>query len=85
MYAMPASTARQEFAQVIAAAQRAPVTIRRQKRDVAVVMSPDEYQRLVHLNVAEFQRFCDQVGGKAKKLGMTGDVLDGLLRGDERP
>jgi len=83
MLAMTASTARQGFAQVIAAAQRAPVKIQRQRRDVAVIISPDEYQRLVHLNVAEFQRFCDQVGRQAQDAGMTEDLLEALLHRDD--
>lgn len=79
MRAITASEARQEFAEVIEAARREPIVIRRQKRDVAVVMSVDEYERLVHLNVAEFQRFCDQVGAEAQGAGMTEEVLQGLL------
>ena len=58
---------------------REPVIIQRQKRDVVVVMSVDEYERLVHLNVAEFQRFSDRVGAKAQEAGMTEDVLRELL------
>ena len=60
MRTITASEARQEFADVIEAARREPVIIQRQKRDVVVVMSVDEYERSVHLNVAEFQRFSDR-------------------------
>ena len=45
-------------------------------------MSADEYQRLVHLNVSEFQRFCDQIGEGAKAAGMNEQVLQELLRDD---
>ena len=79
MRSVTASEARQGLAEIIEAVRREPVVIQRQKRDVAVVMSMDEYERLVHLNVAEFQRFCDQVGAKAKDAGMTAKVLQGLL------
>ncbi|MFA7670370.1 MAG: type II toxin-antitoxin system Phd/YefM family antitoxin [Burkholderiaceae bacterium] len=79
MRTVTASEARQGLAEVIEAARREPVIIQRQKRDVAVVMSMDEYARLVHLNVAEFQRFADRVGAKAKKAGMTEGVLQDLL------
>jgi prevent-host-death family protein len=78
-----ASEARQSLAEVLEASRREPVVIQRQKRDVAVVMSMDEYERLVHLNVAEFQRFSDRVGGKAKDAGMTEDVLQRLLSGED--
>ncbi|WCE03587.1 type II toxin-antitoxin system Phd/YefM family antitoxin [Pseudoxanthomonas sp. JBR18] len=79
MRTVTASEARQGWAEVIEAARREPVVIQRQKRDVAVVMSMDEYERLVHLNVAEFQRFSDRVGANAREAGMTEDMLQDLL------
>ncbi|MCZ2174132.1 MAG: type II toxin-antitoxin system Phd/YefM family antitoxin [Burkholderiales bacterium] len=81
MRTISASEAKQGLAGVIEAAAREPVVIQRQKRDVAVVLSPQEYGRLVRLNVAEFQRFCDMVGAKAK-AGMTEAKLDQLLADD---
>jgi PHD/YefM family antitoxin component YafN of YafNO toxin-antitoxin module len=39
-----------------------PVDIRRQKRAVVVILSPQEYERLTALNVDESQRFCDPIG-----------------------
>lgn len=83
MRTVTASEARQGFAEIIESARREPVVIQRQKRDVVVLMSMDEYQRLVHLNVAEFQRFSDRVGARAKDAGMTEDVLQGLLNGED--
>lgn len=79
MRSISASQARQGFAALIDTVRDEPVFIQRQKRDVAVLMSVEEYQRLVQLNVAEFQRFCDQVGHSAEAAGMTQDVLDELL------
>jgi len=79
MLSVTASEAKQGLAGVIEAAKREPVVIQRQKRDVAVVMSMEEYQRLAHLNVAEFQRFCDQVGATAQKEGLTEEKLTELL------
>ncbi|WP_321897223.1 type II toxin-antitoxin system Phd/YefM family antitoxin [Burkholderia cepacia] len=79
MRTMTASEARQGFAEIIESVRREPVVIQRQKRDVAVVMSMDEYERLANLNVAEFQRFSDRVGAKAKEAGMTEEVLQELL------
>ena len=65
MRTVTVTEARQGLAEIIEAARREPVLIQRQKRDVAVVISVEEYERLIHLNVAEFQRFCDNVGAKA--------------------
>lgn len=67
------------MAAVIEAAAREPVVIQRQKRDVAVVLSVQEYERLVRLNVAEFQRFCDQIGAKAQADVLDEVTLAGLL------
>lgn len=83
MRSVTASEARQGLAEIIEAARREPIVIQRQKRDVAVVMSMDEYERLVNLNVAEFQRFCDRVGTKAEEAGMTEEVLEGLLSSED--
>lgn len=82
MRTVTASEAKQGLAGVIEAAAREPVVIRRQKRDVAVVMSMQEYERLVRLNVAEFQRFCDAVGAAARKAGLTDAKLAELLADD---
>jgi prevent-host-death family protein len=82
MRTVTASEAKQGLAAVIEAASREPVMIQRQKRDVAVVLSPREYERLVRLNVAEFQRFCDQVGASAERAGMTEAKLAELLSDD---
>ena len=83
MRTVTSSEARQGLAELIEAARREPVVIQRQKRDVAVVMSMDEYERLVHLNVAEFQRFSVRVASKAANQGMSEAVLRDLLSGDE--
>ncbi len=82
MRTVSATEAKQGLASVIEAAAREPVVIRRQKRDVAVVLSMQEYERLVRLNVAEFQRFCDRVGASAKQAGMSETKLDELLADD---
>lgn len=74
-----ASEAKQGLAAVIDAAAREPVIISRQKRNVAVVMSMQEYQRLSSLNVAEFQRFCNTVGASAQAAGLTEAKLSELL------
>jgi prevent-host-death family protein len=82
MRTVTASEAKQRLASVIEAAAREPIVIERQKRAVAVVLSMQEYERLVRLNVAEFQRFCDQVGASAKDAGMNEAKLAELLADD---
>ena len=82
MRTVTASEAKQGLASVIEAAAREPIVIERQKRAVAVVLSMQEYERLVRLNVAEFQRFCDQIGASAKDAGMNEAKLAELLADD---
>ena len=48
-------------------------------RDAAVLISPREYDRLRGLNVAEFMDFCDRIGARAKKKGLTSAKLSRLL------
>lgn len=74
-----ATDAKQRLAALLDAAQREPVVIRRQKRDVAVLLSPHEYDRLRALNVEEFQQFCDRVANRASARGLTERRLAGLL------
>jgi prevent-host-death family protein len=70
-----ATEAKQRLAALLDAAQREPVMIRRQNRDVAVLLSPQEYDRLRALNTDEFQRFCDRIGERAAARGMTEEKL----------
>ncbi len=77
-----ATEAKQRLAALLDAAQREPVMIRRQKRDVAVILSPQEYDRLRALNVEEFERFCDRVGQQAAARGLSEDKLGAILGDD---
>ena len=76
-----ASEAKQRFAAVIDTVQREPVTVRRQNREVAVLLSPTDYKRLTSANVEEFRRFCDRVSRTAKARGMSEETLAQLLDG----
>lgn len=78
-----ATDAKQGLAALLDAAQREPVVIRRQKRDVAVLLSTAEYDRLRGLNIAEFQEFCDRVGRKAVEQGLTEKRLAALVADDD--
>ena len=82
MRTITASEAKQGFAALIDAANREPVVIQRQKRDVAVVLSIAEFERLTRLNIAEFQRICDRIGERAQAAGMDEAKLAELLARD---
>ena len=74
-----ASEAKRSFAALLDTVQREPVTIRRQNREVAIVISPTDFRRLTNHNVEELRRFCDRVSARAKNQGLTQEKLDALL------
>ncbi|HTD55114.1 MAG TPA: type II toxin-antitoxin system Phd/YefM family antitoxin [Silvibacterium sp.] len=80
MRAISATDAKQNLAALLDAAQREPVMIRRHDRDVAVLLSADQYERMRGARVEEFQRFCDRVAEQAKARGMNEEVLEEILR-----
>lgn len=77
-----ATEAKQNFAAMLDATQRGPVVIRRQARDAAVLISPQDYDQLRGIAVAEFQLFCDKVAKEAEARGLTQEKLDAILRED---
>jgi prevent-host-death family protein len=79
MQTVTATKAKQGLAAVLDTSAREPVLIQRQERDVAVVISVQEYERLTRHNVAEFQRFCDDVGERAREAGLSEERLAVLL------
>lgn len=82
MKQVTANEAKQSLGRVIDDVQREPVVIRRYNRDAAVMLSMKEYERLTALNIEEFSRFCDRVGQRAKKRGLTSSKLKRILDAD---
>ena len=74
-----ASDAKQRLAAILDAAQREPVMIRRQKRDVAVLLSAEEYARVCAINRDTFLRFSDRVSKQAVARGLTEQTLNEIL------
>lgn len=79
MQYISATDAKQSFSATIDLAQREPVVIRRQNRDVAVVLSPQDYERMRKINLEDFQQFRKRAGQYAKERGLTEAVLNGIL------
>ncbi|WP_069790881.1 type II toxin-antitoxin system Phd/YefM family antitoxin (plasmid) [Cyanobacterium sp. IPPAS B-1200] len=77
-----ATEAKQTFGNVINQAQREPITIQKKNRDVAVIMSIEDYQRITRINLQEFQQFRTNIGNRALKKGLTEDKLQELLADD---
>lgn len=79
MKTVAATDAKNRLGALIDDAQREPIVIRRQNRNVAVVLSMSEYQRLRAGNVQAFLDLRDQVAEDAARAGLTQDRLAGLL------
>ena len=80
MKTVSATDAKQRLAALLDAAQREPILIRRQNRDVAVIMSAEEYERIRGAKNDEFEKFCDRVGAEAVKRGLTEEILADILK-----
>jgi PHD/YefM family antitoxin component YafN of YafNO toxin-antitoxin module len=74
-----AAEARVRFETVLDESQRAPVVIRDQDRDVAVVLSIVEYERLRGGAVQAFLDLRNEVAHEAGAAGLTQERLSDLL------
>ena len=80
MRVLSATEAKQSFGAALDAAQREPVLIRKQNRDVAVIVSADEYAKLRGQRIAAFEAVCDAVAAKAADHGLTERGFANLMR-----
>lgn len=80
MRTISATEAKQAFGAALDAAQREPVVIRKQNRDVAVLLSAEEYEKLRGLRIAAFDALCDEIAAKAADRGLTDEAFDALMR-----
>jgi antitoxin Phd len=83
MRTISATEAKQNFAALIDSAQREPIVIRRHNRDLAVVVSPQEFDRIRGVRAAEYLRKARQIGEQAVARGMNEQILERLLAEDD--
>jgi prevent-host-death family protein len=84
MQYVSATEAKQELAKILDTAQREPVMIQKQKRDIAVMLSVQEYEKLTAINLDDFEKFCVVVGQKAQEKGLSEKGLSAILKdGDD--
>jgi prevent-host-death family protein len=79
MPTVSATHAKQNFAAILDQAQREPVHIRRHDRDVAVVISAEEYRRLRRESWAEFNRLSHLAAQQAQANGLSEEILADIL------
>jgi prevent-host-death family protein len=60
-------------------AQREPVMVRKKNRDVAVVLSVQDYERMRKADIKEFQEFRKNIGLTAEQQGLTEAKLNEIL------
>jgi prevent-host-death family protein len=77
-----ATDAKNRLGAILDDAQREPVVIRRQDRDIAVVLSMADYERLRSGNIQAFLDLRKQVADEAAANGLTEKRLNELLAGE---
>ena len=82
MKIVAATEAKNRFGAVLDDAQRGPVVIRKQDRDVAVVLSMAEYERIRGGNIRAFLELRNEVAAAAAARGLTEERLAELLSDD---
>ncbi len=79
MPTVSATHAKQNFAAMLDQSQREPVRIQRHERDIAVLVSAEEYNRLHRDRWAEFNRLAALAAEQAKANGLTEEKLAEIL------
>ena len=82
MKSVAATDAKNRLGAILDEAQREPIVIRRQDRDIAVVMSMADYERLRDGNIQAFLELRKQVASEAAANGLTEERLNELLADD---
>jgi prevent-host-death family protein len=79
MTTVSATQAKQHFAELLEKAQKGPVRIRRHNRNLAVLVSAEEYERMVRERWREFDRLSALAAAQAKANGLTEEKLQEIL------
>ena len=82
MKTIAATEAKNRLGAVLDEAQREPIVIRRQDRDIAVVLSMADYERLRSGNARAFLDLRKEVAAAAAAAGLTKPRLAVLLKND---
>ncbi len=79
MKKVAATEAKNRLGALIDDAQHEPVVIQRQERDVAVILSMAQFERMRSGNIRAFLELRDDIAAEAKRNGLTEEKLTALL------
>ncbi|MBY0273042.1 MAG: type II toxin-antitoxin system Phd/YefM family antitoxin [Alphaproteobacteria bacterium] len=83
MRVISATEAKQSLGMMIDNAQREPIIIQRQHRDVAVLLSIHDYEQLRGMQIEAFNIFCDDIARRVQARGLTEEKFKTLLKNDD--
>ena len=83
MKTVAATEAKNRLGAILDDAQREPIVIRRQNRDIAVVLSMADYERLRAGNIQAFLDLRKEVAARAAANGLTEERLAEFLTDDD--
>lgn len=83
MRRIAATEAKNRLGALIDDAQREPIIIQRQERDIAVVVSMADFERIHAANVQTLLDLRNEIAAEAKRNGLTEKKLRALLADDE--
>jgi len=72
----------EQFAEMLDEVQRQPIVIRRKDREIAILLSMAEYERLRMAAISQFLALRNDVAREASAAGLTEDRLSELLNED---
>jgi prevent-host-death family protein len=83
MKTVAATEVQNRLGAILDEAQREPIVIRRQDRDIAVVLSMADYERLQRGNIQAFLELRNEVAVEAAASGLSEARLNDLLVDDD--
>lgn len=74
-----ATDARNNLSALIDHAQREPLMIQKKGRDVAVMISKEDFEKMRRQNIEEFKALCEEISQEALAAGITEETLADIL------